>query len=198
MAAALRPAQEHLRCPVLSLDVPAVEVALAQRRQRQVVLVEPGEQLLSLAERFGGVVAGAGRQGRPALRGVQLRELVPGEELAQQSAVVAVAVGGQPLSAPSFEEHDLPVDGGQCAAGHEQVAQVRCGAPAVELVQSVVGQRDLAEGEGLQVAGQPGVVVQPVERPVALGHGQQAVGQRLQFGVDPAAAVVEQLLESGA
>jgi hypothetical protein len=129
------------------------------------------------------------------LGGVQLWELVPGEELAQQSAVVTVAVGGEPRSAPTFEQHDLTVDGGKRAAGHEQVAQVRGGAPAVELVQQVVGQRDLTAGEGLQVAGQPGVVVQPVERPVGLGHGQQAVGQRLQLGADAAAAVVEELLE---
>jgi hypothetical protein len=79
--------------------------------------------------------------------------LVPGGELAQQPAVPVVGVGGQALAGPSFEQHDLPVDGRQGAAGHEQVAQVRGGPPAVQAVQPVVGQRDVAAGEGLQVAG---------------------------------------------
>jgi len=64
--------------------------------------VEPGEQLLGLAERFGGVVAGARRQRRASRRGVQLGELLPGGELAQQPGVVIVGAVGQALPGPSL------------------------------------------------------------------------------------------------
>jgi hypothetical protein len=64
-------------------------------------------------------------------------------------------------------------------------------------VQAVVGDRELGAGEGAQGVGQAGVVAQPVQRPVGLGHGQQAVGERLQLGPDAAGAVVEQLVQPG-
>jgi hypothetical protein len=109
--------------------------------------------------------------------------------------VQVVGAVGQALPGPAFEQHDLPVDGRQRAAGHEQVAQVRGGPPAVQTVEPVVGQRHLAAGQGLEVAGQAWVVVQPVQCPVGLGHREQAVGERLQRGADSSGAVVELLVE---
>ncbi len=85
---------------------------------------------------------------------MQLGELVPGGELAQQAGVLVVAAAGQTLSGPAFEQQDLSVDGGQGAAGHEQVAQVRGGPRAVQAVQAVVGERELVAGEGAQTVRQ--------------------------------------------
>ena len=86
VSAAHRPAQEDLRGALAAGDVPAVQVALRQGAQIEVVLVEPVEQLLGLPERLGGVVPAAGCQRCPSGGGVQLGELVPGRELAQQPA----------------------------------------------------------------------------------------------------------------
>jgi hypothetical protein len=55
-------------------------------------------------------------------------------------------VSGEPL----LEHADLLVDGGQQAAGHEQIAQVGGGSPGLELVECLMREGDLAAAQTAQ------------------------------------------------
>jgi hypothetical protein len=78
------------------------------------------------------------------------------------AARARAADGLQFEAVPAFEQQDLLVDPGQRAGGHEQVAQVRGGPPARQVVQRIVGQRDVPAGQAAQVLGRRGVVAEPV------------------------------------
>ncbi|WP_244318179.1 hypothetical protein [Streptomyces brevispora] len=85
---------------------------------------------------------------------------------------------------------------GQDSAGHEKFFQVRGGPPGLELVEGVVGQRDLAEAESLKqlrgVSQLPAAHVQPGQSAPGLVHRHQQVEQRDQRGTDATRAVVEE------
>lgn len=48
---------------------------------------------------------------------------------------------------PPFEQQDLLVDGGKYTAAHQQLAQVRGGAPGLEVVEHLVCERRGAGGD---------------------------------------------------
>jgi hypothetical protein len=61
----------------------------------------------------------------------------------RRACVLRVGEGLDLAAVPALEQEDLPVDGDQRAGGHEQVAQVGGGAPARQVKQGLVAERDV-------------------------------------------------------
>ena len=177
------------------VEVPVVDIGLGGGGEEFFPCAEPGEEPGRAGELSGGAVAGIGLQGAGAGGLVEFGELVPGDVLAQQPLMAGVGDRRELAELPLLEEQDLPVHGGEGAAGHEQVAQVGGGAPAGQLVEGGVGEGDLPLGQALQVAGQVMVVAQPVHAAVGWRHGVQGFQERDEFGAGMAGAVVEQVGE---
>ena len=79
--------------------------------------------------------------------GPQPREDVPGREEPDRLGVLGVGDAGQVAGKPALEGAEVLVDRGQDSARHQEFFQVSGGPPGLELVEGVVGQRDLAEAE---------------------------------------------------
>ena len=172
-----------------------VEVGLAQLVEGAVVVVQPDEEAVGGGQGRGGAVAAAGGERAAAGGRAQGGQLVPGEELAQQPGVVGVGERGELVVGPLLEQEELPVAVGERPGLHEQVAQVSGGARAGQGVQRLVGERDLAAGEPAQGRRDVRVVVDPDQAAAGFGHRDELVGEDLQGRVDPAGAVVEQLVQ---
>jgi len=78
------------------------------------------------------------------------RQDFPGGEAAHELDVVWVGDVGEVADQPSLERADLLVDGGQHAAGHQQVPQVSGCSPGLEGVEGLVGQCYLPTAEAPQ------------------------------------------------
>ncbi|WAL98774.1 hypothetical protein [Streptomyces sp. Je 1-369] len=97
---------------------------------------------------------------------------------------------------PALEGAEVLVDRRQDSAGHQEFFQVSGGSPGLELVEGVVGQRDLAEAELLQQSGGVRRLAaahgQPGQSAVGLVHRHQQVEQWDQRGTDATGAVVQE------
>ncbi|WP_188301052.1 hypothetical protein [Streptomyces sp. CBMA156] len=109
----------------------------------------------------------------------QLAELVPVGEVPQELLVFGVRGRREPFGQPALEEKELAVLAGQDAAFHEQIAQVGGGPPVRHLLDSLVGEGDVAGGEVPQQRGDLRVV-QPDEAALGPVHPDEQVVQREQ------------------
>ena len=94
---------------------------------------------------------------------------------------------------PALEQEDLPVDGDQRAGGHEQVAQVGGGAPARQVKQGLVAERDVPVRQAAQIVPGMCVVAQPVPAQCRLRHGHQVLEEPREREGDLARPVIEHL-----
>jgi hypothetical protein len=106
--------------------------------------------------------------------------------------VPGVADGLQLVAVPAFEQQDLPVDARQGTGGHEQIAQVRGGSPARQVMQRLVGQRDVPAGQAAQVLTDLGIVAEPGPAAVRLRHRHQVGEQAAEPRVHLPGSVIEQ------
>jgi hypothetical protein len=188
-----RPAQERLQASPLVVvvgGVPGVQVGLGHLSQQMTALLEPAQEPVGLGELVAGELAVAGVRGRVRGLGPQPWQLVPDSELLQQPQVRTVGEFGQTPVQPGLVVQQLLVDGGQHAAGHQQVAQVGGGPPTRHRVQPLMGQGDASGGQISKQLGNLGVL-EPDQAGAGLVHGRERLQQRRQRGVDAAAAVVQ-------
>jgi hypothetical protein len=133
-----RPAQERPEGSPLVVvvgGVPGVQLGLGRLGHGAVARLKPAEEPVGLGELVAGELAVVGGEGPALGRGPQPWQLVPAGELAQQPQVRAVGKFGQAPVQPGLVVDELLVDGGQHAAGHQQVAQVGGGPPTRHRVQ---------------------------------------------------------------
>ena len=145
---------------------------------------------------LGGEPSDAGCDVAPLGAGPQPRKDTPGREEPDRLDVLGVGDVGQIPGKPALEGTQVLVDCGQDSARHQELFQVSGGPPGLELVEGVVGQRDLAEAEPPQhlrgVARPTAAHLQPGQPASGLVHRHQQVEQRDQRGTDAAGAVVEE------
>lgn len=79
-----------------------------------------------------------------------MRQDAPGREEPDRLGVLWVGDAGDVSRKPALEGAEVLVDRGQDSARHHEFFQVGGGPPGLELMEGVVGQRDLAEAEPLQ------------------------------------------------
>jgi hypothetical protein len=92
--------------------------------------------------------------------------------------------------ASSIEEEQVPVHRCQHPAADEQVADVDDRTPGLEGAQPVVGERDLAQGEGTQDRWDVGFG-EPQDAAAGSAHRAHRVEERNQLGANGTGAVVE-------
>jgi hypothetical protein len=129
------------------LGVPGVDVDLAAGRQGAVLLAEAAEEAGGVFDLLGGEAADAWRDVAPVRSGPEPGKDVPGREEPDRRGVAGVGDAGQVPGKPALEGADVLVGRWQDAAGHQELFQVSCCPPGLELVERVVGQRDLPEAE---------------------------------------------------
>ena len=151
----------------------------------------PGQEGLGLDEPAAGVLAGGGAQRPGGGPGAHRRELVPQPELAQQPQVRVPGQGLQAAVQPRAELAQLLVGSGQDTAADQQIPQVGHRPRAGPGVQRLVGQGQLAGGQGHQQVADVRLV-QPFQHGGRAGRGGQGPGQRLQRRRDGAGPVIEQ------
>lgn len=108
----------------------------------------------------------------------------------QQPSTFGVLDGRDVFGEPAFEQQQLPVDGGQDAALHEQVTQVGCRAFARQLLERLVGQghasgREVVEEVANREFGDP------AQSAFWFVHTPQHIEKRTQQWVNAAGAVVQ-------
>jgi hypothetical protein len=143
---------------------------------------QPDEVLPRLAELVRCRVPRAGGQELACGPGPHPRQQPPGGELAQGLRVLRVGDGLDLAAVPALEQEDLPVDGDQRAGGHEQVAQVGGGAPARQVKQGLVAERDVPVRQAAQIVPGMCVVAQPVPAQCRPRHGHQVLEEPREQG----------------
>ncbi|MFE9972047.1 hypothetical protein ACFYRD_15220 [Streptomyces hirsutus] len=108
--------------------------------------------------------------------------------------MLGVGDAGQMSGKPALEGTEVLVDHGQDSACHQEFFQVSGGLPGLELVEGVVGQRDLVEAEPTQqlrcVSRLAAAHLQPGQPAPGLVHRHQQLEQRNQRRADVPGAVV--------
>src|ERR1035437_7263817 len=115
---------------------------------------------------------------------------MPGGEALQDLAVVGVLDGLHPTGQPLLEEKQVPVLRGQYPAADEQIADVDDRTPGLQGAQTVVGERDLAQGEGAQDRWDVRFG-EPQDAAAGSAHRAHRVEERNQLGANGTGAVVE-------
>ncbi|MFI2029847.1 hypothetical protein [Streptomyces buecherae] len=179
-----------------ALGPPGVDVDLAAGREAVVALAEPSQEGGRVLDLFGGEPPDAGCDVASFGAGPQPREDAPGREEPDRFDVFGVGDAGQMPGKPALEGAEVLVDRRQDSAGHQEFFQVSGGSPGLELVEGVVGQRDLAEAELLQQSGGVRRLAaahgQPGQSAAGLVHRHQQVEQWDQRGTDATGAVVQE------
>jgi hypothetical protein len=110
--------------------------------------------------------------------------------------VAGIGDAGQVPGKPAPEGADVLAGRGQDSAGHQEFFQVSCCPPGLELVERVVGQRDLPEaGLPQHLRGVPwlaGAHLQPGQPACWPVHRHQQAEQGRQLRADAAGAVVQE------
>ena len=178
------------------LGVPGVDVDLAAGRQGAVPFGEPAEVAGGVFDLLGGEAADARRDVAPVRSGPEPGKDVPGREEPDRLGVAGVGDAGQVPGKPALEGADVLVGRWQDSAGHQEFFQVSCCPPGLELVERVVGQRDLPEAELPQhLRGVPWLArahLQPGQPACGPVHRRQQAEQGRQLGADAAGAVVQE------
>ncbi len=116
------------------LGVPGVDVDLAAGRQGAVPLAEPAEEAGGVFDLLGGEAADAWRDVAPVRSGPEPGKDVPGREEPDRLGVAGVGDAGQVPGKPALEGADVLVGRWQHSAGYQELFQVSCCPPGLELM----------------------------------------------------------------
>src|ERR1035438_4645007 len=169
---------------------PPVDISLGALAPFPSVSLEVGQEQPGLTKVFSGRLVTVVPDRLGGRSGPQLPQHMPGGEALQDLAVVGVLDALHATGQRLLQEKQVPIHRRQYPAADEQIADVDDATPGLQGAQPVVGEWDLAQGEGAQDR-RDVRFGEPQDAAAGSAHRAHGVEERNQLGANGAGAVVE-------